>query len=196
MGVIVSEREVVANPTIVATGRSHPLGATPVRGGVNFSFFSRGASGIDLLFFDHEDDGRPSRVIPIDPIAHRTYHYWHVFVPGVQARPDLRISSAWPVRSRAWLSLRSVEATARSLWPRRRGPEKLQPRCRSMQGRQHRHRHEERRCGSVAPTTGKAINLCRRPMLTNHHLRDARARLYGSSQLRRERRRTGVPMPG
>ena len=84
MGVIVSEREVVANPTIVATGRSHPLGATPVRGGVNFSFFSRGASGIDLLFFDHEDDGRPSRVIPIDPIAHRTYHYWHIFVPGVR----------------------------------------------------------------------------------------------------------------
>jgi len=24
-------------------------------------------------------------VIPIDPLASRTYHYWHVFVPGVQA---------------------------------------------------------------------------------------------------------------
>ncbi len=25
----------------------------------------------------------PSRVIPIDPAANRTYHYWHMFVPGV-----------------------------------------------------------------------------------------------------------------
>ncbi len=31
------------------------------------------------------DDARPSRVIPIDPFANRTYHYWHVFVPGVEA---------------------------------------------------------------------------------------------------------------
>ena len=28
---------------------------------------------------------RPSRIIPIDPFANRTYHYWHVFVPGVEA---------------------------------------------------------------------------------------------------------------
>jgi glycogen operon protein len=31
------------------------------------------------------DDARPSRIIPIDPSANRTYHYWHVFVPDVQA---------------------------------------------------------------------------------------------------------------
>jgi isoamylase len=63
-------------------GRSHPLGATLVPGGVNFSIYSRDASSVELLFFDGEDDGRPARVIPIDP-AHRTYHYWHVFVPSV-----------------------------------------------------------------------------------------------------------------
>jgi len=53
-------------------------------GGVNFSVFSRGASGVELLLFDREDDARPTRVIPIDPAANRTYHYWHVFVPGVR----------------------------------------------------------------------------------------------------------------
>jgi len=37
-----------------------------------------------LLFFDRVEDSRPARVIPIDPISNRTYHYWHVFVPGVQ----------------------------------------------------------------------------------------------------------------
>jgi len=67
------------------TGRSLPLGATLTTGGANFSIFSRTAAGIELLFFDGADDARPSRVIPIDPTTNRTYHYWHVFVPGVQA---------------------------------------------------------------------------------------------------------------
>src|SRR5262249_51223161 len=66
-------------------GRSHPLGATVVEGGVNFSIFSRAASRVELLFFEREDDERPARVIRIDPAENRTYHYWHAFVPG--ARP-------------------------------------------------------------------------------------------------------------
>ena len=65
-------------------GRSFPIGATLVTGGANFSIFSRSAASIELLFFDRVEDARPSRVIPIDPLANRTYHYWHVFVPGVQ----------------------------------------------------------------------------------------------------------------
>jgi glycogen operon protein len=54
--------------------------------GVNFCLFSRNALGVELLLFDREDDIRPARVIRIDPITNRTYHYWHVFVPGLQ--PD------------------------------------------------------------------------------------------------------------
>jgi isoamylase len=65
-------------------GRSSPLGATIYPGGANFSLFSRGASEVELLLFDREDDARPARVIPFDPVTNRTYHYWHVFVPGVQ----------------------------------------------------------------------------------------------------------------
>ncbi|HEY5769336.1 MAG TPA: glycogen debranching protein GlgX [Terrimicrobium sp.] len=65
-------------------GRSFPLGATIADGGVNFSLFSRSATGVELLFFDNEGDDRPARVIPIDPAANRTYHYWHVFVSGVK----------------------------------------------------------------------------------------------------------------
>ena len=38
-----------------------------------------------MLLFDCVDDARPKRVIWIDPAANRTYHYWHVFVPGVKA---------------------------------------------------------------------------------------------------------------
>jgi isoamylase len=66
-------------------GRSTPLGATVCCSGVNFSLYSRDASRIELLFFDREDDARPTRVIPLDPSVNRTYHYWHTFVPGVQA---------------------------------------------------------------------------------------------------------------
>jgi glycogen operon protein len=39
---------------------------------------------MDLLFFDREDDARASRTIRLDPAANRTYHYWHVFVPGAK----------------------------------------------------------------------------------------------------------------
>ena len=69
---------------VPATGRSFPIGATLVDGGVNFCVFSRSAERIELLFFDREDDARPSRVIPIDPSSNRTYHYWHIFVPGIE----------------------------------------------------------------------------------------------------------------
>jgi isoamylase len=55
-------------------GRSAPIGATTVPGGVNFSVYSRNASGVELLLFDREDDGQPSRAIMLDPVINRTYH--------------------------------------------------------------------------------------------------------------------------
>ena len=70
---------------IPGTGHSFPIGATLVTGGANFSVFSRSADRIELLLFDQVDDTRPSRVIPMDPSANRTYHYWHVSVPGLEA---------------------------------------------------------------------------------------------------------------
>ena len=66
-------------------GRSSPLGASVSADGANFSIYSKHATRLDLLFFDGADDACPSRVIPIDPATNRTYHYWHVFVPGVKA---------------------------------------------------------------------------------------------------------------
>ena len=66
-------------------GRSCPLGATLSKGGANFSVFAKNATAAELLLFDHIDQREPSRVIELDPRNHRTYHYWHVFVPGVAA---------------------------------------------------------------------------------------------------------------
>jgi glycogen operon protein len=68
----------------INVGRSAPLGATVGHGGVNFSLYSRDASGVELLLFDQEDQA-PARAIMLDPSIHHTYHYWHVFVPGLRA---------------------------------------------------------------------------------------------------------------
>ena len=64
-------------------GRSFPLGATFQPGGVNFSVYSRDATLIELLLFDSEDAIEPARMIPLEPWKHRTYHYWHAFIPDV-----------------------------------------------------------------------------------------------------------------
>ena len=65
-------------------GSSFPLGASCQRGGVNFSVYSRNATLIELLLFENADDVQPARVIALQPGEHRTYHYWHCFVPGLK----------------------------------------------------------------------------------------------------------------
>jgi len=66
-------------------GRAFPLGATILPGGVNFSVFSRQATRIELLLFDSAGATQPTTVIDLDPRTHRTYYYWHVFVPGISS---------------------------------------------------------------------------------------------------------------
>jgi isoamylase len=64
-------------------GRSFPLGATVVDGGVNFCVYSGRATRVELLLFDGAADAQPARVLQLDARTHRTYHYWHAFVPGL-----------------------------------------------------------------------------------------------------------------
>ena len=68
----------------IRASRSCPLGASLYPEGANFSVYSKHATAVELLLFDGVDDARPARVIRIDPSTNRTYHYWHVFVPGVR----------------------------------------------------------------------------------------------------------------
>jgi glycogen operon protein len=67
----------------VTSGASAPLGATVRPGGVNFSVFSKDAVLLELLLFDDANAIKPARVIPLKADKHRTYHYWHVFVPDL-----------------------------------------------------------------------------------------------------------------
>ena len=67
------------------SGLSHPLGATLYDNGVNFSVYSKNATSIELLLFDSVNDVHPTEIIQLDPVANKTYHYWHVFVPELKA---------------------------------------------------------------------------------------------------------------
>ncbi|HWE36352.1 MAG TPA: glycogen debranching protein GlgX [Isosphaeraceae bacterium] len=67
----------------ITKGEPEPLGATVVSEGINFAFHSAGASRLELLLFDNIADRRPSQVIPLTKVEHRTGDVWHVFVEGL-----------------------------------------------------------------------------------------------------------------
>ena len=65
-------------------GKSFPLGSTVLEDGINFSVFAT-CSELELLLFDAIDAEEPSQTIRLDHTHNRTFHYWHVFVPGLKA---------------------------------------------------------------------------------------------------------------
>lgn len=67
----------------VRAGSPLPLGTQERSGGVNFSIFSRNASGVRLELFNHANDAQPSRVIDLTSACHRTGDVWHVWVAGL-----------------------------------------------------------------------------------------------------------------
>ena len=70
--------------TALGPGPSFPLGATVCPPGVNVSVFSKSSTGGDLLLFNAVNDVQPARVLALDPGKHRTAHYWHASVHGLQ----------------------------------------------------------------------------------------------------------------
>ena len=73
-------------------GHAHPVGATVVEGGVNFSVFSENAATVELLLFAHPADVEPVIVVPLV----RDYHFWHAFVPGVRTGTAYAFRAAGP----------------------------------------------------------------------------------------------------
>ena len=81
----------------VDRGAAHPAGATPDAEGVNFSVFSRHATGVELLLFNSHDDIHPVQTIRLDPATHKTFHFWHVYVRGLRpgAHYAFRVDGPW-----------------------------------------------------------------------------------------------------
>ena len=69
----------------VSAGNAQPLGASLSGDGVNFSVFSEHATSIELLLFDSDRTRQPSRVLTLDPQVNKSFHFWHVHVPGIRA---------------------------------------------------------------------------------------------------------------
>ena len=40
---------------------------------------------MELLLFDDVNSSQPARLIQFDPRSNRTFHYWHMFVPGIDS---------------------------------------------------------------------------------------------------------------
>ena len=73
-----------APPYPVEKGRPHPLGASISPEGVNFSLFSGNATGVELLLFESHDSPEPFQTIRLDPRVNKSFHFWHVFVRGLE----------------------------------------------------------------------------------------------------------------
>ncbi len=88
---------------ITRPGQPHPLGATVVNGGVNFSVFSQHATEVELLLFDEEDLIEPAQVIRMSPRENRSFHFWHVLVEGVGPGLHYAFRADGPVKPEAGL---------------------------------------------------------------------------------------------
>jgi isoamylase len=69
---------------ITSPGKPSPLGATVYPEGINFALFTRNATAVELLLFDHFGDAEPCHVFRLDPEINRTFYYWHIFVPDLR----------------------------------------------------------------------------------------------------------------
>jgi glycogen operon protein len=73
----------VSERAAVRTGAPAPFGARVRGDGVNFAVFSRHATRVQLELYDRAGDATPSRVVPFDPVHHRTGDVWHAWVQGI-----------------------------------------------------------------------------------------------------------------
>ncbi len=70
-------------PFKTSPGMRYPMGASWRAQGTNFSIFSRYATSVELLLYEHADNPSPFQVIQLDPSLNRTFFFWHVLVVGL-----------------------------------------------------------------------------------------------------------------
>ena len=119
-------------PYRVLPGRRYPPGATVEDDGVNFSVFSRHATGAELLLYAGAASEAPFQVIRLDPQHNRTFFSWHVLVvdlpPGTHYTwrmegPNEPHGQGWRFDARVELVdpwARAVNVSQWSRWRRQR----------------------------------------------------------------------------
>lgn len=66
-------------------GKALPLGACLTEKGVNFSLFSRNASAVSLVLFEHEGQDSSFTELKLDAKTNKTGDIWHCHIPGLKA---------------------------------------------------------------------------------------------------------------
>jgi isoamylase len=65
-------------------GKTHPIGATVEDEGVNFCLYcDERSTSVELLLFKQHDALEPYEIILFDPLIHRSFYFWHIFVKGL-----------------------------------------------------------------------------------------------------------------
>ena len=94
----------------VRPGRRYPPGASISDEGINFSLYSRHATGATLLLYAPGADA-PFQVIPLDPEVNHSFFSWHLEVvdlpPGT--RYAWRLDGPWDPKGHGWLYDPKVE---------------------------------------------------------------------------------------
>ena len=95
----------------IRPGRRYPPGASVVDEGINFSIYSRHATGATLLLYADGSSERPFQVIELDPALNHTFFSWHVLVvdlpPGT--RYTWRMQGPWDPSGHGWMFDERVE---------------------------------------------------------------------------------------
>ena len=79
---LIPSRPRTASSLTVSPGKPLPFGANPGGKGTQFAVFSRHATAVSLLLFDHPQAPTPFAEIALDPATHRTGDIWHAQVDG------------------------------------------------------------------------------------------------------------------
>ena len=91
-------------PELLEEGSSHPRGATPTDGGVNFALFSAHATKVEVCIYDESGEHEIARIA----LPEYTDEVWHGFVPGLgPAHATATASTDLTSRRRATASTRT-----------------------------------------------------------------------------------------
>jgi isoamylase len=110
-------------------GSYFPPGATVTDAGVNFSIFSRHATGAELLLYETAASAEPFQLIRLNPKTNRSFFFWHVFVeklpPGIHYTwrmfgPNDTASSGFRFNPKKELIDPWAKAVTDVFWDRRR----------------------------------------------------------------------------
>ncbi len=79
--------DIVSRNFEISRGHPLPLGSSQMRGGINFSVYSKNASSVALVLYI-PGDTKPIAEFPFDPRFNRTGDIWHAFIQGLEQDID------------------------------------------------------------------------------------------------------------